>query len=350
MSQAPDTKQTPDVPTKVILAAFRRALRAGAEFCGATSPNPPVGCVLLDSQGNQLAIAAHQKAGALHAEALAIEQCRNKGVIDRIHTVVVTLEPCNHTGRTPPCTQAILATPARAIWIGTRDPNADVCGMGADKLAASGLKVGFIKQFEGPDATSLAQSAKRLVAPFAKHARTGMPWVTVKQALRRTGSMIPDTGKKTFTSGRSLAFAHKLRKRADAVLTGSGTILADCPQFTVRHVTDFEGKRRHLVILDRRGRVPNRYLADMRNAGFTVWVETSLKDALGRLGQAGIVEVLVEAGPALLETVLATVSWDEHITISQAADPNEDDRITIEYPADSNLKPTREEQNVLWNY
>ncbi|WP_456389052.1 bifunctional diaminohydroxyphosphoribosylaminopyrimidine deaminase/5-amino-6-(5-phosphoribosylamino)uracil reductase RibD [Profundibacter sp.] len=350
MGQRTKPQKYADLPAQVILAAFRRSLQCAARFSGATSPNPPVGCVILDKQGNLLAKAAHQKAGDLHAEALAIEHCRTNGVVEHIHTVVVTLEPCNHTGRTQPCTEAILGTPAQAVWIGAHDPNMDVRGNGADKLAANGLSVFFIEQLDAPDAALLAQSTKRLIAPFAKHARTGLPWVTVKQAINRSGSMIPEIGKKTFTSQRSLTFAHQLRKRADAIVTGSGTILADQPKFTVRHVADFEGKCRHLVILDRRGRVSDSYLADAHKAGFTAWIETSLEDALVRLGQAGVLEVLVEAGPTLLDMVLASNFWDEHITISQMADPKAQDNITFRYPTDSNLKFSGKEQHVLWNY
>lgn len=350
MGRTTDLEQNSDLPTQVITAAFRQALQCAAQYSGATSPNPPVGCVLLDRHGNLLAKAAHQKAGGLHAEALAIKHCRESGDVERIHTVIVTLEPCNHTGRTPPCSEAILGTPAQAVWIGTPDPNAQVCGKGADRLTANGLKVRFIEQLDAPDAALLTQSAKRLIAPFAKQARTGLPWVTVKQAINRAGSMIPDTGQKTFTSQRSLTFAHQLRKRADAIVTGSGTVLADQPKFTVRHVADFNDKHRHLVILDRRGRTSDAYLTQARDAGFTARIETSLPDALLRLGQLGVLEVLIEAGPTLLDMVLATGLWDEHISITQAADAKSQDEILFHYPPDSNLKLTREEHHVLWNY
>jgi len=350
MGQTTEPQQSSDLPPQVILAAFRQALQCAAQFCGATSPNPPVGCVILDRHGNLLAKAAHQKAGDLHAEALAIDHCRKSGVAERIHTVIVTLEPCNHTGRTPPCTEAILGTLAQAVWIGTRDPNTEVCGKGADRLAANGLHVGFISQLDDPDAALLAQAANRLIAPFAKQARTGLPWVTIKQAVNRAGSMIPEVGKKTFTSQRSLTFAHQLRKRADAIVTGSGTILADRPEFTVRHVVDFEGRCRHLVILDRRGRTPDSYLTDADKAGFQARIDTSLGDALKRLGQAGVLEVLIEAGPTLLDRVLASKHWDEHITIRQAADLKAKDHISLHYPTGSNLKFTGKEHHVLWNY
>lgn len=350
MGRPTEPQQKAILPASAVSDAFRQALQSAASFAGATSPNPPVGCVILDRQGNLLAKAAHQKAGDLHAEALAIERCQKDGVVARIHTVVVTLEPCNHTGRTPPCTEAILNTPAQDVWIGTRDPNPDVRGNGADKLAASGLNVRLVEQLDAPDATLLSQSAKRLIAPFAKHARSGLPWVTIKQAVNRAGNMIPDAGQKTFTSQRSLTLAHQLRKRADAIVTGSGTILADRPEFTVRHVPDFKDKQRQLVILDRRGRVSNSYLTDAQNAGFQARIETSLEDALRRLGQAGALEVLIEAGPTLLEMVLASGFWDEHIKISQAPETTAQDRVSVRYPTDINQKFTGKEQDVLWNY
>ncbi len=350
MGRDTDLEQNADLPTQVVLTAFRQALQCAAQFSGATSPNPPVGCVLLDRDGNILAKAAHQKAGDLHAEALAVEHCRNSGTLARIHTVLVTLEPCNHTGRTPPCTEAILSTPAQCVWIGARDPNTDVRGNGADRLASSGLNVRFIDQLDDPNAALLALSAKRLMAPFAKHRRTGLPWVTVKQAVNRAGNMIPETGQKTFTSQHSLTFAHLLRKRADAIVTGSGTILADQPEFTVRHVPDFEGKTRHLAIMDRRGRVNGNYLTNAHKAGFTARIETSLKDTLMRLGQAGALEVLIEAGPSLLETVLASKIWDEHIRITQASDAKAQDLISFHYPTDENPKFTGKEHHVLWNH
>lgn len=107
-------------------AAFDMAVSEAWRFAGQTAPNPAVGCVLLDARGEVLVIAAHHKAGALHAERLAVEQAHALGVVERIHTAVVTLEPCNHTGRTPPCTEALLSTPVQTVWIGCADPNPHV--------------------------------------------------------------------------------------------------------------------------------------------------------------------------------------------------------------------------------
>jgi diaminohydroxyphosphoribosylaminopyrimidine deaminase / 5-amino-6-(5-phosphoribosylamino)uracil reductase len=309
-----------------VASAFAAALCAAEAFVGATAPNPPVGCVLLDSKGRVLACAAHQRAGQPHAEALAIAHCDQASTTGQIHTVVVTLEPCNHIGRTPPCSDAILRTPARDVWIAVADPNRQVQGGGAARLAKAGLNVRFLADLNHPKTAELARQAQRLIAPFAKRMRTGLPFVTVKQALTRDGSMIPPKGAKTFTAPTSLRFAHQLRKRADAILTGSGTVLADAPEFTIRHVADFIDKQRQLVIVDRRNRVPAAYLSAAHARGFKVTQATDIATALQSLGAAGVQEVLVEAGPALLEAIRAGDFWDEWITIEQTAG---DDRITV---------------------
>ena len=315
--------------------AFQRALEAAAEYEGATAPNPPVGCVLLDIDGNELAKAAHRRAGECHAEASAIALALQAGVLDRIHTVIVTLEPCNHHGRTPPCTDAILTTPAREVWIGVKDPNASVLGQGAEKLRAAGIAIRYWDELAHPDTIILKNSAERLIAPFRKLSRLGMPWLTVKQAVTANGSMIPPPGQKTFTSSSSLILAHKLRRRADAIVTGSGTVLADAPEFTVRHAPDFPGKRRKLIILDRRSRVPSDYLNAATQRGFVVLIGDSLDEALRRLADAGALEVLLEAGPSLTQTVLNSSLWDEHYLIEQTATPGGEDRVTIRHPSPS---------------
>lgn len=298
----------------VIAGAFARALAAAEAYRGATSPNPPVGCVVLDAEGRELAVAAHQRAGEGHAEAQALALCAMSGTTARAHTIIVTLEPCNHTGRTPPCCDAILATPIRHVWIGAADPNTAVKGGGARRLAEAGLEVHWIKEID----SKIAARAEELVTPFAKRMRSGIPWVTVKQALDAKGSMIPPPGQKTFTSPASLLFAHELRKRADAIITGSGTVLADAPEFTVRRVSDHPGKIRDLLILDRRGRVPESYLAAAAARGFRARRSTSLSDALKSAAAAGAVEVLVEAGPAVTAHVLQSTHWDEHIIIQKS--------------------------------
>lgn len=327
-----DSTSSSSLPPAVIADAFARALAAAGAHVGATAPNPPVGCVLLDAEGGILAVEAHRRAGEAHAEAAAIAAARAAGTAGRIHTVVATLEPCNHTGLTPPCVAAIVGTPAQAVWIGVADPNPRVAGGGAAALAAYGLDVRFIADLDDPAAPRLAAAAERLIAPFAKRVTTGRPFVTVKQALDEAGSMIPPPGAKTFTSEASLTFAHALRKRADAILTGSGTVIADDPAFTVRHVADFAGKRRALVIADRRGRVDPAYVARATARGFDVRITADVEAALERLGAEGALEVLVEAGPTLTHFVLAAGLCDEHVVIRRGGGPDGGDRIEIFHP------------------
>lgn len=300
-----------EIPTETIAAAFSQALDAAEMFRGATSPNPPVGCVVLDAAGNVLAVAAHEKAGQPHAEANAIAMCRKARTLAQAHTIVVTLEPCNHTGLTPPCCDAILNSPIRNVWIGAHDPNPNVKGGGISRLRQAGCMVGSIEAIS----PELHRRSEALLAPFKKKMLTGLPWVTVKQAIDENGSMIPPDGHKTFTSRASLLLAHYLRKRADAMLTGSGTILADNPLYTVRHVADHPGKIRDLMILDRRQRVPQAWLTRAEKRGFRPIVCSTILEALEIAAARGAIEVMVESGPSVTGAILEAGLWDEHYII-----------------------------------
>jgi diaminohydroxyphosphoribosylaminopyrimidine deaminase/5-amino-6-(5-phosphoribosylamino)uracil reductase len=341
---------TAAIDPKMLLEAFASALAAAQEFEGATAPNPPVGCVVLSRDGRVLATAAHQAAGQLHAEALAIKMCREQGTVADIHTLVVTLEPCNHHGRTPPCSEAILTTPAREIWIGAADPNSNVKGGGAAHLHKAGLNVHMWGELPDPAAGDLAARATRLIAPFAKRVTTGLPWITVKQALNRQGDMEPEPGHKTFTSPQSLDLAHQLRKRADAILTGSGTVLADMPLLNVRRIPDFPAKRRKLVLMDRRRRIPESYISDATLRGFDVMRPNSLEEAFAELGKLGVNEVLVEAGPEIADTILASNLWDELVLIKQSKSPDHADEIAIVLNQKLQPKPILESANVFGNH
>lgn len=300
-------------------------------YRGATSPNPPVAAAALDEQGNLLSLLGHERAGEPHAEVRVLEDCERRGILGLIRTLVVTLEPCNHQGRTPPCVDAILRSPIRRVIFGVLDPNPRVAGNGREKLIQAGLQVIDLGQTDDrapreidpsanslTDCTTLADKARELIQPFAHWARTGMPWITLKTAWTREGSMIPPGGKKTFTSPSSLRLAHQLRRQADAIVTGSGTVLSDWPEFTVRHLPDHAGKRRLLAILDRRGRVPETYLEEKRGQGFEVIRhDGELRDFLGALGSRGVLEALVEAGPTLSSRFLHEGLWNRHIMIRQ---------------------------------
>ena len=336
-----------DFPPQPILRAFARALDLARAHEGATSPNPPVGCVLLDARGLELAAGAHRRAGLPHAEAEAIAMARATGLADKIDSVVVTLEPCNHHGRTPPCAEAISGTGARQIWIACRDPNPEVMGGGAERLRAAGLNVHFLSDLHHSEAAVLLREANRLLAPFAKRSQTGLPYITIKQAVSTSGSMVPAVGRKTFTSSSSLDLAHGLRRRADAIITGSGTVLADNPLFTVRRVPDHPEKRRMLVILDRRRRVTETYLDAARERGFTLLLADDVHHALEAIGAASGMEVLVEAGPTLTAHLLTTGLWDEHVLIEQAANPDGTDRVTVRHNLASQAYSLGKEKDVL---
>ena len=349
MDTTTDTLKT-ELSPHVILRAFSHALDLARAYEGATAPNPPVGCILLDVQGQVLASGAHRRAGLPHAEAEAIAHARAAGLAEKVDTVVVTLEPCNHHGRTPPCAEAILGTGARQVWIACRDPNPRVTGGGAERLRAAGLGVHILSDLHHPEAAVLLGEANRLLAPFAKRSQTGLPFITIKQAISASGSMVPAAGRKTFTSSSSLDLAHRLRRRADAILTGSGTVLADNPLFTVRRVPDHPEKQRMLVILDRRRRVTETYLDAARKRGFALHLADDVHHALEAIGTAGGMEVLVEAGPTLTAHLLTTGLWDEHVLIEQAANADGTDRVTVRHNLASQAYSHGKEKDVLGHH
>lgn len=289
--------------TKAMAAACAEA----RQWLGATSPNPAVGAAALDAKGTILALAAHQRAGEAHAEAALLNQCRR--ILDQVETLCVTLEPCNHQGRTPPCTDAIIKSGIKRVVIGTRDPNPHVPGGGIERLQQAGIEV----------ISGVGESeCRQLIHAFAYYAKTGKPWITIKRAINRDSSMLPPKDLKTFTSPSSLVLAHRLRKKADAILTGSGTIVADDPEFTVRHVPDYPGKRRFLAMMDRRKQVPESYINAARQRGFEPLIYDDIESALKDLAVKGVRDILVEAGPALSQTMLDSHLWNMSVTIQHA--------------------------------
>ncbi|NHO33445.1 bifunctional diaminohydroxyphosphoribosylaminopyrimidine deaminase/5-amino-6-(5-phosphoribosylamino)uracil reductase RibD [Acetobacter fallax] len=304
--------------------AFRAAIAEACRFVGATAPNPPVGCALLDEQGAILAVAAHHRAGRLHAEALALEQCAGYGLTHRIHSAVVTLEPCNHTGRTPPCAEALLATPVRTVWIGCPDPNPNVAGGGAERLKVSGRDVRWIADAVNlvPDAGLIFNECRGLIAPFQKWSNQGQAWLTIKQATDARGSMIPPVGQKTFTSSAALEVAHRLRRSTDAIVTGAGTIRSDLPGFDVRHVRDHPARRRLLMICSQNRDLPESWLDAMRQR-FDVLCCSDIGSVPRILAENGVLWALVEAGPSLLAAIRERELWDDWLHIEVTPDGSE---------------------------
>ncbi|MBO6043890.1 MAG: bifunctional diaminohydroxyphosphoribosylaminopyrimidine deaminase/5-amino-6-(5-phosphoribosylamino)uracil reductase RibD [Acetobacter sp.] len=301
------------IVTPAIEQAFRHAVSEAYCFVGQTAPNPAVGCALLDHQGRLLVVAAHHRAGEFHAERLAVERARALGLVEKIHTVVVTLEPCNHTGRTPPCTEILLTTPVQVLWIGCRDPNPFVKGKGAARLEAAGCAVYWLEHSRnGGEVLSLCQA---LIAPFVWRMLHRRPWITVKQALNRRGDMRPPAGQKTFTSRESLCFAHRLRRVTDGIITATGTVCTDKPDLTVRYVSDHVARKRTLVVCGQEKNIPAEWLCIMRER-FVVSLCTDYHNLPQLLSQMSTLWMLVEAGPTLLKVLHDVGLWDDWLTIS----------------------------------
>jgi diaminohydroxyphosphoribosylaminopyrimidine deaminase/5-amino-6-(5-phosphoribosylamino)uracil reductase len=313
--------------------ALEQACLQAESYRGATSPNPPVGAAAMNSEGHILSALAHPKAGEPHAEARVIQDLTERGLLSQVHSMVITLEPCNHTGRTPPCSEALLKLPnLKQVCFAASDPNPKAQG-GAERLSQNGIEVfGPEKLRELSPSDPVLERAIDLTRPFFHWIRTGRPWVTVKTAWREIAtngsqtpqahrvqwSMIPPSGEKTFTSPESLRLAHELRKRADAIVTASGTVLSDWPELTVRHVPDHVGKRRWLAIMDRRRQVPASWLEQKRAQGFQVVSSQDFKDfpsLLEFLGSQGVLEVLIEAGPTFSDYVLSNGLWNESLRV-----------------------------------
>ena len=291
---------------KTISAAMLKACEEARRWIGATSPNPPVGAAGLASGGGIIATAAHRRAGEAHAERALIEKCRASGQLGILHTLCVTLSPCNHHGLTPPCCDIIIESGIQRVVIGTMDPNPKAAAGAIERLRGAGIEV-----ITGVE----EEKCRQLIYAFAYSIETGRPWITVKRAFDENGSMIPPPGAKTFTSDSSLLLAHRLRKRADAILTGSGTILADNPDFTVRLVPDYPGKKRFLAVLDRRRRVPAAWLEAAHARGLEPAIYDSPQEAIGALAALGTREILVEAGPLVSGAMLKQNLWNLSVTI-----------------------------------
>ena len=265
--------------------AMRRALLLAERGADAVSPNPLVGCVLLHGH-EQVGEGWHRRVGGPHAEveALAAAGPRARGA-----TAVVTLEPCSHTGRTPPCTHALVAAGVRRVVAAIRDPHAVAAG-GVEQLRRAGVDV---------EVGCLADEATWVNRVFLHGVAHATPWVVLKAATSLDGRIAAADGTSQWlTTPATRRLAHALRAAADAVLVGSGTVLADDPALTVR-LDGFEGRggRQPLrVVLDRRGRTPPGATV-LEDAAGTI-IATS-RDGGRRLRAAGVDAELLVVPPAV---------------------------------------------------
>jgi diaminohydroxyphosphoribosylaminopyrimidine deaminase/5-amino-6-(5-phosphoribosylamino)uracil reductase len=219
------------------------ALRLAARGTGWVSPNPMVGAVVV-KDGRVVGRGYHRRAGLPHAE---VEALRAAGEAARGADLYVTLEPCNHQGRTPPCTQAILEAGVERVIIATRDPNPQVSGGGVEVLTARGVQVSV---------GLLEAEARYLNEAWFHWLETGRPWVITKAACSLDGKIATVAGESQWLTGEAArALGHHLRHRVDAIVVGIGTVLADNPQLTTR-LPRSPGRDPIRIVLDSRLRLP----------------------------------------------------------------------------------------------
>jgi diaminohydroxyphosphoribosylaminopyrimidine deaminase/5-amino-6-(5-phosphoribosylamino)uracil reductase len=278
----------------VIRENFMRLALAEAERGrGRTHPNPAVGAVVVRG-GRVIGRGHHQAAGLPHAEVNALEAAGERA---RGAEVYVTLEPCNHQGRTPPCTQALIAAGVRRVSFGSRDPNPLVRGGGAQALRRAGIEV---------EAGVLAEECDAANEPWFKFITTGLPWVVLKAAITLDGKLATRSGdSRWISSEESRRLVHRWRNELDAVLVGAGTVRADDPQLTVRGIA--RGRDPIRIVL---GDAP-RGARIFREPGETLIEEGSIRSVLRRLARRGITSVLVEGGAGVHGQFLRARLWDE---------------------------------------
>ena len=305
------------VGTEQEASYLRRALELAEGGRGRVSPNPLVGAVLVRDD-SVIGEGFHAQLGGLHAERAAIDECRARGVDPAGSTIYVTLEPCAHTGRQPPCTEAILEAGISRVVYASEDPTDKASGRGPGMLRDGGIEVELAN---GPEAAA----ARLLNQPFRKRARTGRPLVTYKAAMSLDGRVASPTGDSRWISSvESRELVHRWRAGCDAVAVGIGTALADDPLLTARLEGDARQPTR--VVFDSGARLPltsalvtsidqaplivicapeaaSARRDGLERAGAEVIVasgrndEARLEAALDELGRHDIQDLLVEGGP-----------------------------------------------------
>jgi diaminohydroxyphosphoribosylaminopyrimidine deaminase/5-amino-6-(5-phosphoribosylamino)uracil reductase len=300
---------------------MKAALGFARKGLGKTSPNPAVGAVIA-RRGQVVAAGFHRKAGGAHAEVEALNQLR--GTARRGDTLYVTLEPCNHFGRTPPCTQAILEKGIRKVVVGMRDPNPHVTGGGCNYLSGQGVEV----------VTGVLEAeCRRLNEWFVTYVTKGRPFVIAKTALTLDGWTATSTGHSRWvTNERSREWVHRLRHQVDGILVGVGTVMADDPLLNTR-LKKGRGKDPVRIIVDTHLRipvnarvlahphgsetliavsedVPPRHLERLKTKGISFLVcpkkegRIDLIALMDMLGKRSITSVLLEGGATLMGAMI----------------------------------------------
>ncbi|HMO16418.1 MAG TPA: bifunctional diaminohydroxyphosphoribosylaminopyrimidine deaminase/5-amino-6-(5-phosphoribosylamino)uracil reductase RibD [Pirellulaceae bacterium] len=313
---------------------MQRAIELARRGIGSVEPNPMVGCVIA-KDSNLIAEGWHRFFGGPHAEVDAIS--RMDAIPDGA-TLYVTLEPCCHHGKTPPCTDLIVRSKFKRVVIGARDPSTKVNGRGIEILKSKGIVVSV---------DVLAEQCQQLIAPFSE-LQSGKPYVIGKWAMSMDGKIATSVGRSKWISNfRSREFGHQLRGRVDAVMVGIGTVLADDPQLTARPKTLAEIKRiAARIVVDSKCQIPltsqlvksarsaptlvattNRAnpkkVAELMDLGCIVWMSPSGDDKvcipslLAELAARRFTNVLVEGGGTLLGSLFDAGALNEvHVFIA----------------------------------
>ena len=308
-------------------AHLRRALELAEGGRGRVSPNPLVGAVIV-RDGETIGEGFHADLGGLHAERAALADCRERGEDPAGATMYVTLEPCAHEGRQPPCVEAILEARIARVVIASEDPSEKAAGRGPGILRDGGVEVAFAS---GAEATA----ARRLNQPFRKHARTGLPLVVLKMAMSLDGQTTTAPGDSPWISGpQSRELVHRWRAESGAIAVGIGTVLADDPLLTAR----VDGARQPVrVVFDSQARLPRSSqllqtrdqaavcvvvapearsdrLAALKDAGAEIITAPDVESALRELGRREITSLFLEGGKTLASSFLASDQVDESRT------------------------------------
>jgi diaminohydroxyphosphoribosylaminopyrimidine deaminase/5-amino-6-(5-phosphoribosylamino)uracil reductase len=319
--------------TDTDLAHLQRAIELARRGSGSVKPNPLVGAVVARAE-ETLGEGWHQEFGGAHAEVNAIEACGLADLSDA--TLYISLEPCCHEGKTPPCTEAIIQAGIRRVVVASDDPTEKASGRGLGILRDEGVEVVLA---DG----ELAAAARLLNQAFRKHARVGRPWVLFKSAMTLDGKVATRTGdSKWISSEESRELAHRWRASVDGVAVGIGTALADDPQLTARPdgLQAEAGAQPRRIVFDSLARLPtssqlvaaaeeipltvivSRAAAradtgSLEAAGVQVLVATGeneparVRSALDQLGALGVSSILLEGGPHLAGAFLDAGEIDE---------------------------------------
>ena len=310
---------------------MEKAITLAEQGRGQVSPNPPVGCILV-KDGEIIAKGWHDHLGGLHAEQMAIANAEKNGISPNGSIAFVTLEPCNHYGRTPPCTEALLWAGVKSVIVAHEDPNPNVRGGGIQTLKDAGVNVksGLLKE-----------KAAHQMQSFLNWCKNRVPLVTLKLAIDKNGSVGSKSGdSKRFTSEKSLQMVHKLRRQVDAIIVGVETVVRDNPELNVRKIKLGLKKQPKRVIIDPNLRIPKnsklindgeetmlihknkKINIEYKNNVKTIYVKPNSdgiiepENILSMLGDCGIQEVMLEGGPKTIQHFVSNKNIDRAIIVN----------------------------------